>query len=290
MLQKSMLLALLLCMATIGHAQLGILQPDFKTYVFGDKINVRNAPDAKAVSVTQLVAGDLVTIVEATPTVATINRITLPWYKIKFAGGKTGFVWGGVLSFLGETQTEGIKFVLGVTAQGHPTLEDSTVAIHTFELRAVKNGAIVSTCVDTMQTMDAYSFTGIVEPDARGLKGFKNLLSINLMFGACGYPWYDWSVLWDGKKLVGLPICTSISEAGLFSHAESYVFPQGNPENENEQGHYGDENLVLFQINHSEREDREDGLGWNEDEWTRTRAMRRVGNKFVRPVDMGEPK
>lgn len=285
----STLLLLCFCLnAGIAQQSFQIQWPAGDTVsVFGDKINVRSQPSTDAAAVTQMVAGDLLRIVEAGTQTSTMNGITLPWYKVQSLNGKTsGFVWGGLLSIMPPSSMGDTRFVGGLLKMVAGQEPENTPD-YTFEIRAIRNGAITSKATTNIKG-DGYIYFHPVEKGARGLKGHSGLMMLTLSGESCGVPWYDWYVLWNGSQLTSLPVCESIADADVFSHLESYLFPQGL--DEFTPGHFGAEDQVYFSIAHEEKEEREDGTGWDENGWTRARLMRWDGKQWIRPKNMGEPK
>lgn len=289
--KKQLLLLLLLAIAAGSlPAQLLILGPNDTTYVFGDKINVRAQPRTDAPAAAQLLAGDEVVVLEVSPEHSTLNGLDLPWFKVQYgADRKTGFVWGGLLSAWGRQSDGDVRFVANAVKSDNKNPEDG-MPTYTLEVRAVRNGAVLHK-VSTVLTNGGGIYHTQPEPGARGLAGYRTLLCLNIAVGACGYANDEWFVLWNGRQLVSLPVCTSVADGGVFSHSESYRFPEPAPYDEiGESGHRGDPNRLYFCIEHHEREDLDDDQGWNESNWTRARPMRWDGQKFVRPKNMGEPK
>lgn len=285
---SSFFLVAFFCRTTLSAQQNYLFQwaPNDTVAVFGDKINVRSQAATDASVVSQLMAGDEVIIAEVSTQTSTLNGVTLPWYKVQWNNKKSsGFVWGGLLSIMPAATTGNTRFVAGVLKATRQTPDD--IPEYSFEIRAIRNGAL-SDRVNTNIRSEGSVYLRPIEQGARGLKGYTSLLVLSIGYEACGYPWHEWYVLWNGTKLSALPVCQSVSDGGVFSHTEEYVFPQGT--DEYTPGHYGDENQVFFSIEHHEREDREDNSGWDENSWVRARLMRWDGKQWIRPKNMGEPK
>lgn len=283
-----LLLCAFFCLSALSAQQTYLFQwaPNDTVAIFGDKINVRSQPSTDAATVTQLMAGDEVQIMEVNEQTSTLNGLTLPWYKVQWNRGKSnGFIWGGLLSIMPPAATGDTRFVAGVLKAVKKTPDD--LPEYSFEIRAVRNGA-VSGKVSTTVRSEGSVYLRPIEQGARGLKGYTSLMILSIGFEACGYPWHEWYVLWNGSQLSALPICQSVADGGVFSHTEKYVFPQGL--DEYTPGHFGDETQVYFSIQHQEMEEREDGTGWDENGWTRARLMRWDGKQWIRPKNMGEPK
>jgi hypothetical protein len=278
--------ALLQTRTTAQTAQLSYVNLNDTVFVFGDKINIREKPASDAKAVTQLNIGEMMIVTEITETKTTLNNLEMPWYKVRFKGQQTGYVWGGLISVTGLQKVGDVQFVAGIVKQTKAVKSEEDLPEYQIEMRAIKAGAVVH---KVSMNIGGYGYFHAMETEigARGLKGYNAILGVTLSYDACGYPWNDWYVLWDGKQLSSLPLCVSVSDAGVFSHRERYVFPQ--PLNEYETGHYGDESQFFFAIEHNEREEQEDG-SWDENSWERARLMKKVGDNWVKPKNMNEPK
>lgn len=281
---KFSFIALLLLAVCTAQGQMSPLNPDFVTYVFGDKVNVRATPSPDGKVAGQLIGGEKITIVEASETTYTSGTITLPWYKVRFGKSQMGYVWGGLISYLGEQQLNGVKFTMGVT-NASPDKEMEDNQLYTFELRAYDaKGALLTKCSEQLSTSaNSYVSPGELKQGALGLKGYTALLKTGIGFEACGYPQYSWYVLWTGSKFVPLPMCTSVSDGGVFYHTESYVFPE--PFEEGDNGHYLGEDRVMFMVEHGETSypGDDESAGWNEDSYTRVRPVKWDGKQFIKP-------
>lgn len=219
----------------------------------------------------------------------TVNGLELPWYKVQYAGQKTGYVWAGLLSACGCQTNGDVRFVAGVVrADAAESVPDTDWHIYTLEIRAVRDGAVLKKVSTTVRNTGSIEVASI-EPGARGLQGYRALLCLGFGFGACTYPYDEWYVLWDGQRLVPLPVCRSVWDGGVFSNVERYIFPNDGPD-EGSAGHHESPDRIYFSIEHEEREDGEDGQGWRENRWTRVRPMRRDGHRFLRPKQMDEPR
>lgn len=270
-----------------ANAQFVNFEVNDTTYVFGDKINVRSKPALDATTLTQLVAGDEVIILEVLKEKnTTLNGLDLPWCKVRFQNNQTGFVWAGLLSAMKKQALGEVRFVAGVVKATRENPDD--IPDYALEIRAVKKGVILDKKAVNIRNEGSIHPRNL-EPGARGLKGYRALLILSMGYEACGYPWNDWYVLWDGSKLQPLPVCSSVADAGAFSHVEEYLFPQG--EHEDSPRHYFGEDKVYFSISHYEEEALEtDDGGWNENSWRRVRPMRWDGKNWIRPKEMGVPK
>ncbi len=201
----SIFLCFIFCLHTLAAQQNFLFQwaPNDTVAIFGDKINVRSQPSTDASTVTQLTAGQEVIITEVSTQTSTLNGVTLPWYKIQWNNGKSsGFVWGGLLSIMPPAATGDTRFVAGVLKSVKKTADD--IPEYSFEIRAVRNGAVSSKVATTIQS-EGSVYLRQIEQGARGLKGYTSLMILSIGYEACGYPWHEWYVLWNGSQLSALP-------------------------------------------------------------------------------------
>lgn len=266
-------------------AQISPLSENFTTYVFGDKVNVRSEPKSDASVVAQLNGGEAVTILEVSDKTFNSSGNVQPWYKVRFNKTQTGYVWGGLLSYIGEAYSQDIRFAVGIVSARTAKKEKTELTEYTLETRVYNlSGAVLSKTAQTVSVSNGYYFSASpVRVGALGLKGYTALLRTTLSFDACGYPAYDWYVLWDGTKLVPLPLCSSVGDADVLGHTEKYLFPK--PEDDNSQGHNGASDQVFFYLEHTEKEELGDegSGGWNENSYVRVRPMKWDGTKFIKP-------
>ncbi|MCC6283574.1 MAG: SH3 domain-containing protein, partial [Saprospiraceae bacterium] len=209
--RHSLLFCFFFCLSALSAQQNFLFQwsPNDTAAIFGDKINVRSRPSTDAETVAQLTAGQEVVISEVSTETATLNGLTLPWYKIQWNNGKSnGFVWGGLLSIMPPAATGDTRFVAGVLKSVRNTPDD--LPEYSFEIRAVRNGAVSSKVSTTIQSEGSVYLRNI-EQGARGLKGYTSLMILSIGYEACGYPWHEWYVLWNGSQLSALPTCQSVA-------------------------------------------------------------------------------
>lgn len=255
--------------------------------VFGDKINVRSQASTDAPNITQLFAGERVIIREQQTQTTTINGIKMPWYKVQILKDKAiGFIWGGLLSAMPYANLDGVVFASGLVKMSRASAE--AIPTYSVEVRAIRDNVILSKATTTIDNVGGFIYRPF-EAGARGLKGYSALLCVGMGYEACGYPWVDWYLLWNGKQLQPLPICTSVSDGGIFSHVETYVFPRGENEYDNN-GHWFGEDHFYYSVKHREVDEKEDNAGWNENSWQRSRKMKWDGKQWAKPKNMELPK
>lgn len=261
---------------------LGVFADNQKALVFGSKVNIRQSPAKDAPVLTQLTAGEAVTVLATDAATLTLNGLTAPWVKIAFQkDGKRqeGYAWAGILS--PATQALGdVTLVYGVTKaaiekmEGVKPEEQGTSGKYDVEIRALRGGQVVSTVAATI-FMDGGYYSQLFKYDNLGLKQFRNWVLLRYGFDACGYPSYEIWCAWDGARLNLLPVLSTISDAGVFFDAEAYLFPETEG---------GLPDMLLYQHEHGEGMI-EDGAS---DYSKKQRVMTWNGKAYVKPkLDKG---
>jgi len=215
-----------------AHTETDNFPSNHQTLVFGDKVNVRTAPDKDAQVLTQLLAGEAVIVLSMGTEPLTQNGWTRNWAKIAFnKNGKRqeGYVWGGLLSF-SAVQAGDVSFVYSVMKKSEN--DSYGAAKYEIEIRAIRNNQIISS-VKTEIEMETGYYTEAYLYGNLGLEEYKNVLSFHFSYDGCGYPQYEIWLLWDSSKLEPLPVLNSSYNGDIFSESEEYIFP------ENETGHEG---------------------------------------------------
>ena len=273
---KNLLFVLLLFIGSNPiAAQFGLfLQPDTKSLVFGDKVNVRESPNKDGKELAQLLIGDVVTVLDTTPQYMTQNGRRDYWYKIKFSGNKIGYLWGGLISYGGDTLLQkDIKFVYNFTEV--KKRKDSENQDITIEVRAVKNGNMIAKTAFVIENINENNLTSSsIDVTGGGLNAIKSIISINIGYPACGYPHYDILMLWDGTQFTTLPKLESIGDAGAFGYSEKYIFP-----NNFEEGSVEDK--IIYEIHHYQVLD--NGEEGESNEYKVRRILKRKGQQYVKP-------
>lgn len=274
--KKIALLLVCLVHAFLATAQFGLsLQLDTKTFVFGDKVNVRETPNKDGKVLTQLTAGDVVTVLDTSNQQMVQNGRNDYWYKIRFSGNKTGFLWGGLLSYGGDTLVQkDIKFAYNFTEAKKRKSPDEGKDI-TVELRAIRGGQVIAKTIFVIENMTEENQTSSsINVTGGGLKGINALIHIHIGYPACGYTQYETVSLWDGAKFTTLPTLEASSDAGAYGYAESYIFP-----NHYELG--GMEDRIIYEV--VQYQTLEDGEEGESNEYKLRRILKRKGQQYVKP-------
>jgi hypothetical protein len=203
------------------------------TYTFGENINVRKSDKIASGNLADKInAGRKVKILSKASEY-TINGFTQNWYEIEYENDKktrTGFVWGGFLSMAhvlikDEENDDAAIAMAGIKNYSH----DKGFA---GELRICKNGKIISSAEFTPHNMTgeekqnsySYGVAASISGPAE-LSGVKNIIKINCIYEACGYPNGSSYFSWDGKKVSYIIKDEYISEAGCFNYEKKVIFP-----------------------------------------------------------------
>lgn len=252
-----------------------VLELNKKTFVFGDKVNVRETPNKDGKVLAQLTAGEVVTVLDTAANQQMVqNGRKDYWYKIRFGGNKTGFLWGGLLSYGGDTLVQkDIKFAYNFTEVKKRKNEDSKDV--TVELRAIRGGQVIAKTnyIIPNMTEENQSYSGI-DVTGGGLKGVNALLHIHIGYPACGYTQHETVSLWDGTKFTTLPTLEASSDAGAYGYAESYIFPSNM-----ELG--GMEDKIIYEV--VQYQTLENGEEGESNEFKIRRILKRKGQQYVKP-------
>lgn len=172
--------------------------PQKKTYVFGDKVNLREKPSLKSKTLAQLAIGTPVKVISIHNTSLTLNGYKEAWILIECQPQSKkikGYIWGGMLAKFGYKLDSGM-FLVGIT-KGNP--KDFT---KTTQARwVVKGKEELSLDFPLVEVAEGPHYYYSMGGKFLGNKGFgKNILFFQVfsIFGACAYP--------DGRILIALDL------------------------------------------------------------------------------------
>lgn len=191
------------------------------TYIFGDNVNVREAPLINSKSLTKLKIGTKATII-SNGGLYELNGLQAPWYEVNYGSGK-GWVWGGFLSLTAEN--------LGNDLILYGLSSFSTDSFFMGELKYVKNNKLIashaSQAIYTNWT-DTHEYTYSVSSELyeeKGFDGISAIIKISFLYEACAYTNGDQYYAWDGKKFIHFANAYFGSDAGAFSYKTQVNFP-----------------------------------------------------------------
>jgi hypothetical protein len=173
-------------------------------HLYGDNVNIRNAPGEAGQVIATLPVGTPLSIVGGTVVLFELNGFRDKWYQVTFVQGgrkREGYVWGGLLArAVVDLSGPGGRFLLVMGINGKGTLDK------TAEARLVRNRKIVARLefVPIFSGINdgkefGYCTLGAMFP-ARFTPPLV-LVSLQFEYGACDYPNGEVVVGWDGKRL-----------------------------------------------------------------------------------------
>lgn len=192
-----------------------------EAFVLVSDANLREKPSTKATVVAQLPIATKVQILERTNDSLMLNGFKAPWFRVS-ANGKTGYLWSGILttvaiSNLGE-DPESITYLAGLSSYNE---KDYRV---TLQVRAVKNGKEIAKT--EFPSVGDLGYQLSITLKGRGFDKVKEVLSVEMIYGACDYAQGDNLVIFtEGGKLMRQMEVVSSSSAGAGYAAQTYILP-----------------------------------------------------------------
>ncbi len=224
-----------------------------KHFTFVSDANLRDKPSIQSNVLGTLPIGTQVEILERNDATYSQRGVTLPWVKVRVLSSdkkkQEGYLWGGFLALASiqtpadeYTPNAGVQYLTGVAAF-HEDKHEITV-----QVRIAKDGKELSKCeFKTGGDLSYYpEFSVSFEP----FQKVKAVLTVNYYYPACGYASGDNLLFWqENNQLTKVLGTSSISDAGVFYSAETYILPT-------QRGGIGDHVLVTSDT--SEFEERGD--------------------------------
>jgi hypothetical protein len=199
--------------------------------LFGDRVNMRAAPNTTSALVDNEGIGSVVELLGPADETYTMNGYTTNWYKVGLFGAKEGsvaYVWGGLLSMVSAElpNDAGGKDVMvyGLTGWANEGGFKSAVRIVRDNklLTSLEFEPIASGFFDA----GVFGHSVCVKIDGNhGFKGIKNIIRLEFIYEACGYENGEIFLLWDGNKLTYLAKASQVTEAGVFAYTYTLTFP-----------------------------------------------------------------
>lgn len=227
-----------------------------RLYVSARMANLRAAPSATAVLVDSLPCGSKVTVVEAGNSPAAISGLEAPWLKVSYRKDNTdreAFIWLGLLA-IDRFESDRTQFLYGIDriVPGRKGDEYSTAVWHISVKALDSSGQLLDKAVFSVQDVDVAASAGKML-GSLGLRNAKDILRILFGGEACGIPTNYYYFAWTGRRLLPLPGKMEVSDAGVFYHTETLLFP-------GEAGGQTDK-LILLEEEGEEQEDKVDKDG-----------------------------
>lgn len=209
-------------------------------YVFADVAYVRENADTKSKLVDSLQEGAMVVINSEGYNGSTIRGFYAPWYKISFVKGnvkKEGFIWLGLLALNSIQNQDGEQFIYGFkkfkpSTENSSSYYDAEIKVFDRENNCVARASYQAEVNDQTGT-DTKILGGM------GLKNIKNIHRSAFLGEACGIATHYYYFAWNGQELIHFPSKMTVSDAGVFYHDETILFPSE---------HKGDPTLIYKKI------------------------------------------
>lgn len=196
--------------------------PDGKvTYLFGDNVNLREAPTTSSKSISKLKAGTEVEILSHGG-LFRVNGLDAPWYEVR-TGSSKGWIWGGFLA-LTAAVVENDLLLYGLTGFN----PDSNF---TGEVRYLKGNKVISSLsvqpyYTAWETKQEYPYSvKNTRMASSGLKGILLVWEVSFIYEACGYTSGEKYIAWNGSKLMHIGEAPDVSEAAVFHFESDMIFP-----------------------------------------------------------------
>lgn len=205
-------------------------------YVFAEQAYIRSAPSLKGTILDTLSAGQQVLISSDGYNSNTIRGIAAPWHEVTYLKGaqrKKGFIWLGLLALNGSRNSEGLLFVTGFKKLVPETSLKSAYYETALKVFNAQQQLLTSELYQTDSGGQLGTESKLL--GGMGLQNIKNIHRFGLLSGACGVPSLFYYFAWNGTTLIRFPDKMSVSDAGVFYHEETLLFPSE---------HRGDPNLV----------------------------------------------
>lgn len=194
--------------------------------VFADTAYIRDKPARNAQKVHLVTAGTKLVLLNNEAN-QKISGFDAAWAYVRFfrnGVAAEGYIWRGLLA-LGSYQRNNQYFMYSLD-HAIPDKDKDMPSTYYAKIK-VLDAALQPLAAKTWQltSSDALSFTEGKLLGNMGLEGITSILRINFSGEACGIPddYYYWG--WTGTSFLLLPGKTNLSDAGVFYHSETLLFP-----------------------------------------------------------------
>lgn len=192
-------------------------------YLFSDSANIREEAGTAAARKDILYAGQQLQLLSRGQE-ATMNGRQSFWYQAGYHKNgeyRTGYIWGGLLS-LGTISKDGHLFLYALK---YPEADSLPMVV---DVKVLQEGRLADRTSFSFTDMEAGAFHAHGWSAAsHGLPGLKGLLVLSFSGAACGIATYEQYFGWTGGHLVRFPQLMSVSDAGVYSSVQEFIFPSG---------------------------------------------------------------
>ncbi len=203
-------------------------KPGYQTTIFGDNVNMRDAPALTSAVLAVLPIGQQVQVVAFDTTRLTINGRTACWHLVGWSDAKEeqkqGWVWGGYLSLAGGGCESQPLFLLGCTEV--KTIIDNRVTAYVHEIKAVKDFRLIDKIQLPEVTVHEAQIFYLGIQSSRGLPDVQHVVNFQWASATCGGIQENFYLLWtENDQFQLLPPIKSMGESGFYTQLEKYIFP-----------------------------------------------------------------
>jgi hypothetical protein len=206
------------------------LSPYF--HIFGDKVNIRSAPDKNSEVLKQITIGDSIKIVKVTDIEMEMNGMIYPWVEVEWTSNKQkkmGYVWGALFAFYHEKYKtdDGLEYALYLG----PLKYDADNKKLLGEARLCSNGNIIDNGSFLLHQWDAAKqcfLMGIYKNSYRNIpsvyRNIEYILSVGITVESCGPSGTIYVLINKGQIIFSGSELGSFS-GGDFAEGNEFVFP-----------------------------------------------------------------
>ncbi|AIM38206.1 hypothetical protein KO02_17095 [Sphingobacterium sp. ML3W] len=221
-------------------------------YIFADIAYIRSNASTNATLIDSITAGNSVVIASEGYNGNTIRGFHAPWYKITYIKNnveKEGFIWLGLLALNSIQNEDGEQFIYGFK-KFKPSTEYAA-AYYEAQIKVFNKEKNCIARADYQADVNDQLGTETKILPAMGLKNIKNIHRSAFLSESCGVSTQYYYFAWNGHELIHFPNKMTVSDAGVFYHDETILFPSE---------HLGDQNMIIKRIIEGENtsEDMED--------------------------------
>lgn len=192
--------------------------------VLADTAYIRNKPATTGQKVGQLTAGARVVFLKDDDD-QKISGFIAPWTYVRFLNNGApmeGYIWKGLLA-LGSLQRGGQQFLYGLD---HVLLSKDQLPALFAKVKVLDAGNTLLTAKTwPLSSSEATNFSEGKLLGNMGLDSLTGIVRICFSGEACGIPTDHYYFGWTGRELLSLPGKTQLSDAGVFYHTETLLFP-----------------------------------------------------------------
>jgi hypothetical protein len=201
-------------------------KPGFHTAIFGDNVNVREAPSLTSPVLAVLPIGQPVQVLAFDTTRLTINGRIACWHKVSWSNAakkqEQGWVWGGYLSLAGGGCKEEPMFLIGCIEV--KKIPGSRMAEYVHEVKAVKDSKLINKIKLPEVSAGEAQVYGLGIQTSRGLPNVLHVLHFYWSQATCGGLQQKFFALWtQDQQFQVLPPVESMGEAGFYTQIDLFT-------------------------------------------------------------------